>query len=1124
MSKCRIHPLFLCAALLVVASASAQNGNDKSVVGQPWIGAPAIRETNSQITARARLDDATPKLRHMILRHHKKGGHFTDTVEFPIYSTPTPPATGTPAIVTTNQPGPFGSNSTAIAFTGPTLSDTGSYPPDTMGAVGPAQFIVAVNGRLRSYSKTTGLADGAINSGMDSFFSSVMTPGNNFTSDPRIRYDRLTGRWFVLIIDVPGSAGTLPNRVLLAVSDSSVINGGTVWSFFQFQQDLVSPAGDTGRFADYPTLGLDANALYIGANMFTSSGSFANTTAFVVRKSSLLTGGPIVVTAFRGLITRVQGAYTGPFTPQGVDNFDPAATEGYFIGTDYSSTTRLRLRRVSSPGGTPSLSGNVGVTTSAFAIPITVPHLGNTGGSAGELDGLDERLLAAHYRNGFLWTAHNVGVNNSGGTSSVTRDGVRWYQISGIPTGQTPTVQQSGTLYDSSTTNWFYWMGSVMVSGQGHVVLGCSAAGANEYANAAVTGRLASDTTGTMRTPSLFTASTSAYNAPYNRWGDYSYTSLDPTDDMTLWTIQEFCNANNSYAVQIAKILAPPPALPTNCSPATLLQGATVVNLVLTGPATNGAGFFDPGAAFSNRLAAVISGGGVTLNSITCNNPTNLTLNVTVATNATPGARNIIVTNPDGQSVTNASGLFTVIASNHPPVLTALSNRTIVELTTLAFTNSATDPDIPTNTLTFSLDTGAPSNATLNATSGVFSWTPTEAQGPNTNAISVIVTDNGSPSLSATQSFTIIVLETNSAPTLTTISDRTITELTTLTFTNSASDFDLPTNTLAFSLATGAPSNATLNASSGLFSWTPTEAQGPSTNVISVIVSDNGSPNLSATQSFTVIVVETNSPPVLNTNADQTIYEGETLTLTNAASDSDLPTNTLAFSFGSGAPSNATLNAASGVFSWTPTLSQGPGTNPISIIVADNGSPSMSATQSFTVVVLDTNPPPATFTISGTVELQAFAGTNRLVRFIASEVTGVATNLLQTTNMNLTFSNGAAAYTLPVPTNTTHISAKTAWNLRRKLASPFSGGLATVDFTGAASLKGGDIVTVNGGTIDDTDNAVTSSDYLLLLGNYLQTVGGDPAIGRADIDGDGAITSADYLLLLGNYLQAGDSP
>ena len=135
-----------------------------------------------------------------------------------------------------------------------------------------------------------------------------MTPANvNFTSDPQIRYDRLSGRWILTIIDVPStsssSIGDIPNRVLIAVSDAAsagIISANTVWAFYYFQQDTVGGA-NTGEFLDYPSLGVDNNALYIGGNMFgAASGSFNGTSAFVVRKSSILNGGPIVVTAFRG--------------------------------------------------------------------------------------------------------------------------------------------------------------------------------------------------------------------------------------------------------------------------------------------------------------------------------------------------------------------------------------------------------------------------------------------------------------------------------------------------------------------------------------------------------------------------------------------------------------------------------------------------------------------------------------------------------------------------------------------------------------------------------------------------------------------------------------------------------
>jgi hypothetical protein len=94
-------------------------------------------------------------------------------------------------------------------------------------------------------------------------------------------------------------------------------------------------------------------------------------------------------------------------------------------------------------------------------------------------------------------------------------------------------------------------------------------------------------------------------------------------------------------------------------------------------------------------------------------------------------------------------------------------------------------------------------------------------------------------------------LTANTAPTLSAITDKIVTLGQTLTFTASASDSDVPPQTLSFSLD-AAPPGATIGASSGLFSWAPTAGQVPSTNAVTVRVTDSGSPPMSATQGFTV--------------------------------------------------------------------------------------------------------------------------------------------------------------------------------------------------------------------------------------------------------------------------------
>lgn len=181
---------------------------------------------------------------------------------------------------------------------------------------------------------------------------------------------------------------------------------------------------------------------------------------------------------------------------------------------------------------------------------------------------------------------------------------------------------------------------------------------------------------------------------------------------------------------------------------------------------------------------------------------------------------------------------FTLSASaNQPPVLAAIGNKNVNELSNLAFSISATDPNAG-QTITYTM-TGAPSGATLNPSTGAFSWTPSEAQGPGTYNVTFIATDNGSPTQNDSETIAINVAEVNAAPTLIwgTPNNTVVTEGSTLTFDADATDPDLPANTLTFSLPT-APAGATINPTTGVFSWTPSAAQANNIWTLTVRVSD----------------------------------------------------------------------------------------------------------------------------------------------------------------------------------------------------------------------------------------------------------------------------------------------
>ncbi|PWU19813.1 MAG: hypothetical protein C5B50_05135 [Verrucomicrobia bacterium] len=985
-------------AMTCSALAGEPSRGGTPITGTPWIGQPGIVQTMQQIKSRDhRVKAGVPHIKHALVPESVK--HATEQLSRLSVKESKPQ----PGVLT---PLKNAQTVSSVNFTAATTSDCSGFPPDTMGAVGPSQFIITLNGRIRSFKKSTGATDAVMNFSTDSFFAPVMTPplNRNFSSDPRIRYDRLSDRWFIGMIDVPTGK---PNRVMLAVSSSGTITNSSNWTLFQFEHDLVGPTNnvDTGAFADYPTLAVDANAVYVGVNIFSNSASgFLNTTLFVIQKSSLLTNGPIQVTAFRGLITNG----TGIFTPHGADNYDPAATEGYVVGTDRSDHTVLHLLRIATPGAVPAISEYLSIPIAAYASPILVPHLGNSAGNNGQLDPVDQRLMAAHYRNGLLWTCHNVGVDNVGGTSVITRDGDQWFALTNIPTGSTPAVSQSGIVYQPTSSNvttaHSYWMGTIMVSGQGHAAMGFTSAASGDFINAGTCGRLLTDPSNSMQAVTLYTHSVTTYNPTGDpgssrgrRWGDYSMTTLDPSDDMTMWTIQEFCSGSGAYGVRAVKLLAPKPALPTNCAPASLAQGTTNVTVIISGASsTNGIGFFDPGPGFSNRLAMAFSGTGITVNSLTPNDPTTITAVITVAQNAQAGARTVTVTNPDGQQATSTNTLLTILPGsvNNPPALASIPDNTLTVGTTLAFTNTATDPESPPETLTFSLPVTDPANATVDPVSGAFSWTPDNTQ-VGTNILSVIVTDNGSPPLSATQFFTLYVVLTNHPPVPTPMPNQTIAVGNTLVVTNTATDPDSPPSTLTYSFGPGQPFNATLNSTNGVLTWTPVAIQ-EGTNTLNIVVSDNGLPPASSTSSFLVFVLPPNTPPTLAAIANRTNHLGSTLLITNTAADQEAPPETLTFSFATNPPAGATIDPVSGIFSWTPGPAFLNTTNQIGIEVTDNGQPPLSDTKFFTA------------TIVADPVIQSVAVSNSVVLLSWSAIAGQSYRLQSKTNATDTTWNDLA--------------------------------------------------------------------------------------------------------------------
>jgi hypothetical protein len=99
---------------------------------------------------------------------------------------------------------------------------------------------------------------------------------------------------------------------------------------------------------------------------------------------------------------------------------------------------------------------------------------------------------------------------------------------------------------------------------------------------------------------------------------------------------------------------------------------------------------------------------------------------------------------------------FAGTATNIAPIVTPIPNQTVNAGVTVQVTNKASDVFTPPQTLTHGL-LNAPATATLDPSTGIFSWRPPVSSANTTNIVSIAVSNNGLPVLSATNTFKIVV-------------------------------------------------------------------------------------------------------------------------------------------------------------------------------------------------------------------------------------------------------------------------------------------------------------------------------------------------------------------------------
>ncbi len=431
-------------------------------------------------------------------------------------------------------------------FQGVALNDTfrlrsASVPPDSMGAAGPDDFVQLINGAFAVYRKDGMLAQPLIsdrqfwtNAGIISF-----GPGPGVT-DPRIIYDPSVGRWFAVQANLLTMQNGTQNDILVARSNSSDPAGG--WKATSF-------VANTG-FADFPTLAVDANGVYIGTNNFTSiSGSPKDVSLFSIPKADLLAGTPTLaeMTRFDDLSSASVGSAL-----QGAN--DVGGASGAILGVD-NTLGFIDLTRVSGSGGP---GATLSATTKIGGLTDGQPNSARQPDGTRTVNTDDNRLSGSVVQVGnLIYMTNNIGDGPTSGAT--THDIVHWIVLDAT----TDAVLQQGTISDP---NFDFFYPSIAANPEGDVVLafdrsGGPATGAAGNISAYAVMGTTTDGVLTFGTPFLLQAGVvDNYSlGPGNRWGDYSATTVDPSDSSAFWTVQEIpiapaANGQSRWATWVTEV------------------------------------------------------------------------------------------------------------------------------------------------------------------------------------------------------------------------------------------------------------------------------------------------------------------------------------------------------------------------------------------------------------------------------------------------------------------------------------------------------------------------------------------------------------------------------------------
>jgi hypothetical protein len=431
-------------------------------------------------------------------------------------------------------------------------------PPDTIGAAGRTQYVQFTNGGFAVYDKASGVRTSFTS---DTAFWQAAGQAGVPNGDQRVLYDAKTNKFIAI------SFGPNTKDILVAVSNGKDALGG--WKSTKFEGFAqLFPGGRT--LADYPTLAMDNNAIYIGTNDFAQASvggatSFRGTTLNVIPLSDIVgKTGPNITgnVQFRTAFTGGPGDdYTRGFAIQGVNSSESTDGTGHIIAASINDfgLTRYDVLNAGTAGAVRTVTASTTIGTDyTFNGPGRQPAADAIIGNPALPNGVaanrriidtfgDQISSSAFEHDGKIYSVHTVTENGTDVT--VVR-----YTVLDTATN---AVLDEGSLGEAGKD---YYQGSMAVNSLGQVVISYNRSGLDS-ADGRIT--LAARTFQTNAAGQLVStgdeivlrvSDTDDYHngslygqaaAGRQRWADYSTVTLDPTSIHSFWISGTFAREYN---------------------------------------------------------------------------------------------------------------------------------------------------------------------------------------------------------------------------------------------------------------------------------------------------------------------------------------------------------------------------------------------------------------------------------------------------------------------------------------------------------------------------------------------------------------------------------------------------